>query len=90
MHCQPYYDEDGKHHHHDSNTSTYGYSCSNGHDFSVSRQGTCWCGWNKDQLPRVQLGHGSLSVVTDPEVLKAMAGEPTDFSILSGKARADD
>jgi len=80
MHCQPYYDENGKHHHHDRNTSTSNFSCSNGHSFTVSRQGSCWCGWNKDQVPYVTVGDGRL--ITAPEVLKAMTSEASDFSIL--------
>jgi hypothetical protein len=97
MACWPFYDEEGRHHHHDYNTSTYGYTCSRGHEFSVARKGTCWCGWNKDTLPSVSVykgledprseeekdrkGHGV--VITDPEVLKAMtAGEGSEFSIL--------
>lgn len=31
MSCQPYYDEDGKLHLHDTNIKKYGYSCSKGH-----------------------------------------------------------
>ena len=29
MYCQPFYDENGKYHHHDMNTTTTPYSCSN-------------------------------------------------------------
>ena len=82
MSYQSFYDEEGKNHHHDRNTSSYSYSCSNGHSYTVNRQGSCWCGWNKDQRPMVTKSSGER--ITDPEVLKAMVGEPTDFSILSG------
>jgi len=47
MYCPPYYDEEGKKHHHDLNTWTINYSCSNGHDWSVKSSGQCWCGWGK-------------------------------------------
>ena len=43
---QPYYDEDGKYHHHDGNITTMEYSCSEGHSWTDKRSGTCWCGWN--------------------------------------------
>lgn len=45
MYFSPFYDEDGKYHHHDGNTTTTSYRCSNGHEFSDSRTGSCWCGW---------------------------------------------
>jgi len=45
MYCQPYYDEDGQYHHHDSNTTTYSYRCSNGHEWREKTSGSCWCGW---------------------------------------------
>lgn len=45
MFCRPYYDEDGKLHVHDMNTTTTSYYCSNNHTWSKSHQGSCWCGW---------------------------------------------
>jgi len=36
---QPYYDEDGKYHHHDANITTTEYSCSNGHRWSENTSG---------------------------------------------------
>lgn len=46
MYCQPYYDEDGKYHHHDGNNSCYSYSCSNGHSMSVTAAKSCpSCDW---------------------------------------------
>jgi hypothetical protein len=48
LHCQPYYDEDGKLHHHDRNTATTGYNCSNGHYWLEKSIGNCWCGWPDD------------------------------------------
>lgn len=41
----PFYDENGKYHNHDNNKKTTSYSCSNGHKWSVSNWGSCWCGW---------------------------------------------
>lgn len=35
-----YYDEDGNHHTHNPNTSTTNYSCSNGHKWSDSTEGS--------------------------------------------------
>lgn len=84
--CPSYYDEDGKQHHHDRNTTTASYSCSNGHNFMVGRVGRpCWCGWNKDQVPTVTINELGLDrrfsprvVVGDPKVLKAMTEDGTD------------
>jgi hypothetical protein len=46
MYCAPFYDEDGKYHHHDSNITTTAYSCSEGHDWSDHYQGQCGsCDW---------------------------------------------
>ena len=45
--CPPYYDEDGKYHNHDSNTTTTQYKCSNGHEWVENTRGSCWCGWGK-------------------------------------------
>ena len=45
MWCPPFYDEDGQHHNHDSNTTTQGYRCSNGHEWVKKSSGSCWCGW---------------------------------------------
>ena len=36
-----YYDEDGQHHVHDPNRSTYKFYCSNGHEFQVSSRDGC-------------------------------------------------
>jgi hypothetical protein len=41
MYCQPYYDEDGKYHHHDLNNHTWKYVCSNGHDILVVPSNKC-------------------------------------------------
>lgn len=45
VYYKPFYDENGKYHNHDANKKTTGYSCSNGHNWSVSIRGSCWCGW---------------------------------------------
>lgn len=41
--CPPFYDEEGRLHHHDPNINTINYSCSNGHNFSKSSKSRCWC-----------------------------------------------
>jgi len=33
MYCAPYYDEEGVYHHHDLNTTTTRYGCTNGHEW---------------------------------------------------------
>ena len=49
MYCQPYYDEEGNYHHEDPNTYTTSYSCSKGHEWSVSRSGNKeWTSITKD------------------------------------------
>lgn len=50
MYFPPYYDENGKYHNHDSNTTTTSYRCSNGHNWSDKRRGSCWCGWGADKV----------------------------------------
>lgn len=42
---QPFYDEDGELHYHDSNKTTTSYSCSNGHSWTEQIGNSCWCGW---------------------------------------------
>lgn len=45
MYFQPYYDEEGRHHHHDANVTTHDFKCSNGHEWVEKSSGKCWCGW---------------------------------------------
>lgn len=47
LHCEPFYDEDGRYHHHDSNTTKEAFSCSNGHNWVETYSGSCWCGWGQ-------------------------------------------
>ena len=44
MYCQPFYDEDGRFHQHDSNLTTSEMSCSNGHKWTDKTNSSCWCG----------------------------------------------
>lgn len=46
LYCQPFYDENGRYHNHDSNMTTSAYECSNGHSWQTKRGGSCWCGWS--------------------------------------------
>lgn len=48
MWCPPFYDEEGRFHDHDMNTTTTQYSCSNGHEWAEASKPTCWCGWPED------------------------------------------
>lgn len=41
MYNAPFYDEDGRYHNHDPNSSTQHFSCSRGHDFSKSLTSPC-------------------------------------------------
>lgn len=54
MYCPPFFDEEGKRHTHDSNTSRTDYSCSRGHRWTETSKGSCWCGW-----PTEHKGDGS-------------------------------
>ena len=45
MYCPEFYDEEGKLHHHDMNTITQSFNCSNGHSWVSSYHQPCWCGW---------------------------------------------
>lgn len=49
MHCPSFYDEEGKSHTHDSNVTSWTYSCSNGHRWETRESGSCWCGWPKKE-----------------------------------------
>jgi hypothetical protein len=49
LNCTPFYDEQGRQHYHDSNTTTSGYECSNGHSWVVKSKPSCWCGWPNEQ-----------------------------------------
>ena len=41
----PFYDEQGRYHDHDRNTTITDYTCSNGHAWMTHTSGSCWCGW---------------------------------------------
>ena len=46
VYAPPYFDEDGKMHHHDSARSVSRYECSRGHEWEVRAAPIpCWCGW---------------------------------------------
>ena len=43
---KPYYDEDGKYHNHNPNSTRTYYKCSNGHAWTDVKPYSCWCGWS--------------------------------------------
>lgn len=43
MAINTFYDEDGKYHRHDRNTTTISYSCSAGHAWQEEFRSICWC-----------------------------------------------
>ena len=46
MHCAPFYDEQGRLHDHDANTTRTVLRCSRGHEWHETSAGRpCWCGW---------------------------------------------
>ncbi len=49
MGWQTYYDEDGMFHSHDPNWTTTGYACSEGHEWTESKQHPCPnCLWGRE------------------------------------------
>lgn len=67
LNCTPFYDEQGRHHYHDSNTSTAGYRCSNGHSWVVTSTGSCWCGWPNEQKPAPSTSINEATAKAHPE-----------------------
>jgi hypothetical protein len=50
MYSPPFYDEEGRYHNHDPNSTTTDYTCSNGQSWqSVGKTG-CWCGWPGNEV----------------------------------------
>lgn len=41
LYCPSYYDEEGVYHHHDMNTTTSSYHCSNGHKMIIRTKPSC-------------------------------------------------
>jgi len=65
----PYYDEEGKHHNHDGNTTTSNYTCSNNHSWTEKSSGSCWCGWTGGKTKIIMNDD-----ITPPTVIKMMGG----------------
>ena len=62
-----YYDENGRRHLHDDNSSMTGYRCSNGHEWTEVTYGKCWCGWSGGQSRRLaRAGEGTQAGAIDP------------------------
>lgn len=56
MYYTPYYDKDGKYHHHDGNTITTDYRCSNGHKWMENSKRECpTCGkwWESENKQKM-------------------------------------
>lgn len=54
MYCAPFYDEKGRYHSHDSNTTTYHLRCSRGHSWTEKTTGSCWCGWPNKKAAQLE------------------------------------
>lgn len=79
MYCTPYYDEDGKYHNHDSNTHTTNYSCSHGHTWAESNNGSCpSCDFGKDSH--------KITIYNSEEPKKEETPEEDALSIFGGDA----
>ena len=85
MYCAPYYDEDGKYHNHDMNTSTYSYSCSQGHKWTVSSNEKCpSCDFGKESTAITITNDSEITpqpILLFTELCKAESGS---FAIISG------
>jgi hypothetical protein len=58
MGFSPYYDEEGKYHSHDPNTSSFWYSCSNGHEWGESSYRACpSCDYATEAKARMKAYH---------------------------------
>lgn len=76
MYSQPYYDEEGIYHYDDPNTYTTSYSCSKGHEWSISRSGNIDKEWlsiqkNTEDEPveYTKLEEGKLSLHDNSEII---------------------
>lgn len=78
MSGERYYDEEGRLHVHDPNTTTADYTCSRGHKWTTTeRHGTCWCETVKDAVftdaePEPRQPHSIL------DSMEALLGYPTE------------
>ncbi len=45
IYCPLHYDEEGKLHNHDLNTTNSSFRCSRGHVWWEKIKKSCWCGW---------------------------------------------
>ncbi len=50
LYCPIFYDEEGRLHNHDSNTTTTGYHCSNGHSWTEKEYSHCWCEKDNEKI----------------------------------------
>jgi hypothetical protein len=55
VYCQPFTDDQGNRHFHDSNMTTIGLICDKcKHIFDTKEYNRCWCGWTNDPAAREQ------------------------------------
>lgn len=74
LNCTPFYDEQGRHHYHDSNTTTDNFECSNGHRWTVKSTPSCWCGWpNKREPETASAMRERLGFKPNPDANNALA-----------------
>jgi len=80
MYCQPYYDEDGKYHNHDSNSKSFQYSCSKGHLLFVSPSNRCSnCDWGHEETITV----ADIPLVENNNILILPSGGGTSEAVLT-------
>lgn len=78
MYCAPFFDEQGKYHHHDSNTSTQEYTCSNGHKWTDVMHGfpcpSCGMTWMTVKQDANQQPTVPPTTATGPDIRAGIAG----------------
>jgi len=52
VYCPTFYDEQGRRHIHDTNQIVMTYRCNRGHNWTLTRVASCWCGWPEVGLPK--------------------------------------
>lgn len=76
-HCPPFYDEEGRRHHHDQNLRQRSYRCSNGHVWTERVEQVCWCGWSAEAstgtfaIEPETSGRGKVRPASMPDIILA-------------------
>lgn len=86
MWFEPWYDEDGKYHNHDSNRRSYNYNCSKGHQIFVSPSNKCSsCDWGYEETVVVKDG----PIYTNSFTTNALSSDILGISTVSGNLTSE-